>query len=196
MNTYFPARMDTYDGDNRDNRGISGTFRNGIKLSDKTFYPFMLRYNGTSSVLTSEEDTIRPRLNAAGANVKRVYALLAVRHAYKEDSTKEWVFSLETDLLALEAAILATPGCRLIIIDPITAYLGGTDSHKNAEIRGLIAPLAALAAKHRIAVVCVTHLNKSRNGPAIYRSIGSSAFAAAARAVWAVTKDRAILGAG
>jgi len=54
----------------------------------------------------------------------------------------------------------------------------------------LIAPLAALAAKHGVAIVCVTHLNKSGSGPAIYRSIGSIAFVAAARAVWAVIKDK------
>jgi putative DNA primase/helicase len=135
------------------------------------------------------EDTIRPRLDAAGADVHRIKLLQAVRHNYRENQ-KEAVFSLGTDLPALEAAILATPGCRLVVIDPITAYLGETDSHKNAEIRGLFAPLAALAAKHGVAIVCVTHLNKSGSGPAIYRSIGSIGFVAAARAVWAVIKDR------
>jgi hypothetical protein len=115
--------------------------------------------------------------------------LQAVRHNYRENQ-KEALFCLATDLPALEAAILAVPDCRLVVIDPITAYLGDTDSHKNAEIRGLIAPLAALAAKHGVAIVCVTHLNKSGSGPAIYRSIGSIAFVAAARAAWAVVKDR------
>lgn len=144
-------------------------------------------------VLLSAEDgvadTIRPRLDAAGADVRRIVALQAVRRNYKEGPAKESTFSLETDIQALEDAILAVPGCRLVIIDPITAYLGATDSHKNAEIRGLLAPLSALAAKHSVAVLCVTHLNKSASGPAIYRAIGSIAFAAAARAVWAVTKD-------
>jgi putative DNA primase/helicase len=135
------------------------------------------------------EDTIRPRLDAAGADVRRIFALQAVCRNYKEGPAKESAFTLETDLAALEAAILATPGCRLVIIDPITAYLGKTDSNKNAEIRGLIAPLAALAIKHNVAIICITHLNKSANGPAIYRAIGSIAFAAAARTVWAVTKD-------
>lgn len=135
------------------------------------------------------EDTIRPRLDAAGADVQRIKAIHAVRHNYKENP-RESVFSLATDLVALEAAIQATHGCRLVIIDPITAYLGATDSHKNAEIRGLLAPLAALAAKYHVAIVLVTHLNKSGNGPAVYRTIGSIAFAAAARAVWGVVKDK------
>jgi len=75
-------------------------------------------------------------------------------------------------------------------IDPISAYLGAHDSHKNAEVRGLLAPLADLAARHRVAVVAVTHLRKG-DGPAMYRSIGSLAFVAAARSVWAVSKDKA-----
>jgi len=52
----------------------------------------------------------------------------------------------------------------------------------------VLAPLAALAARHSIAVLCVTHLRKSA-GAAIYRAISSIAFAAAARAVWAVAPD-------
>jgi putative DNA primase/helicase len=143
-------------------------------------------------LLSAEDDvadTIRPRLDAAGADVRRISALQAVRRNYKDDPSRESTFSLETDLPALEAAILKVSDCRLVVIDPITAYLGETDSHKNAEIRGLIAPLAALAAKLGVAVLCVTHLNKSAKGPAIYRAIGSIAFAAAARAVWAVIKD-------
>jgi len=74
-------------------------------------------------------------------------------------------------------------------LDPITAYTGQTDSHKNAETRGLLAPLSDLAAKHDVAMVAVSHLNKGGHGPAIYRTMGSLAFVAAARAVWAITKD-------
>jgi hypothetical protein len=76
------------------------------------------------------------------------------------------------------------------VIDPVTAYLGGVDSHKNADVRGLLAPLAAIAERHRVAIIAVTHLNKSGGGPAIYRAMGSLAFAAAARAAWAVSKDK------
>jgi len=77
---------------------------------------------------------------------------------------------------------------RLIVIDPISAYLGGVDSHSNAEVRSVLAPLVALAGRLGVAVLCVTHLRKSA-GAAIYRAISSIAFAAAARAVWAVASD-------
>ncbi len=76
-----------------------------------------------------------------------------------------------------------------MVIDPISAYLPGIDSHKNAEVRAVLAPLAEVAAKHDVAVVAVTHLRKGA-GAAMYRAMGSLAFVAAARAVFAVAKDR------
>ena len=81
------------------------------------------------------------------------------------------------------------PGIQLIIVDPITAYLGETDSHNNAEIRGLLMPLAALAAKYHVAIIGVSHLNKSQ-GNAMYRTMGSLGMIAASRGAWLVTKDQ------
>jgi len=145
-------------------------------------------------VLLSAEDaiadTIRPRLDAAGADVRRIAALEAVRAVSDDGREAARSFDLSRDLPALESAIRSVEGCRLVVIDPVTAYLGGVDSHKNADIRGLLAPLGALAERHRVAVVAVTHLNKSGGGPAIYRAMGSLAFAAAARAAWTVAKDK------
>ncbi len=144
-------------------------------------------------LLSAEDDaadTIRPRLDAARADVDRIVALQAV--PIISDRGKPAgvrMFDLTRDLPALVEAIGAAEDCRLVVIDPVTAYLGGVDSHKNAEIRGLLAPLGEIAARHRVAVVAVTHLNKSAGGAAIYRAMGSLAFTAAARAAWAVTKD-------
>ena len=90
----------------------------------------------------------------------------------------------------IESAIQQTHDCRLVIIDPIAAYLGCTDSHRDAALRGVLSPVANLAAKHHVAVVLVAHLNKSGGGKAIYRSSGSIAFIAAARSAWSVTKDK------
>ncbi len=142
---------------------------------------------GSVIILSAEDDnsdTIKPRLIAAGANVSNIASLRAVMRFDEEHQ-----FSLERDLPALEDAIEAVPECRMIVIDPITAYCGSTDSHKNAEIRSLLAPLAELASRHRVAIVCVSHLNKGQ-GSAIYRTMGSLAFVAAARAAYVVAKDR------
>jgi hypothetical protein len=80
------------------------------------------------------------------------------------------------------------PDCRLVIVDPISAYLGDVNEQCNSEVRGLLLPLAALAQQHGVAVLAVSHLRK-KEGAAIYRTMGSLAFVAAARAAWLVSKD-------
>lgn len=153
--------------------------------------PGVAQPTGGVVLLNAEDgvaDTIHPRLDAAGADMNRIVALEAVRSVGERGRESMRTFDLSRDLLALECAIRVVGECRLVVIDPITAYLGATDSHKNAEVRGLLAPLGELAARHRVAVIAVTHLNKSGSGPAIYRAIGSLAFTAAARSAWAVCK--------
>jgi hypothetical protein len=110
---------------------------------------------------------------------------------YDPDAQRDIIksFNLEVDLPALESAIGKSTDCRLVIVDPISAYCGRADGHKNNDVRALLAPLATLAAEHRVAVVAVTHLNKSGGANALYRAMGSLAYVAAARAVWLVTKD-------
>lgn len=122
-------------------------------------------------------DTIRPRLEAAGADLSRCHI------------SREPGFSLADDLGRLSAAIAACPGVALVIIDPISAYLGGIDGHKNAEVRALLAPLMELASKHEVAVVCISHLNKGGGSEAMMRVTGSLAFTATARAAYLVAKD-------
>jgi len=146
---------------------------------------------GSVIFLSAEDDaadTIRPRLDAVGADVSRVYTLEAVRVQLTDGSFAEKAFNLETDVAALEGVLREHPDVLLIVIDPISAYLGGVDSHSNAEVRGVLARLAALAAHYGVAVLCVTHLRKSARA-AVYRAIASIAFTAASRAVWAVAPD-------
>lgn len=153
----------------------------------------LLKDSPAGVVLLSAEDdladTIRPRLDAAGADVARVVSLQAVRRLRVDGKTEEAYFDLTQDLPALEAAIQKTSDCKLVVIDPLTAYLGKIDGHKNAEVRAILARLFELAARHKVAVLAVTHLNKASTLPAIYRAMGSLAFVAAARAVWAVVRD-------
>jgi hypothetical protein len=145
---------------------------------------------GAVIILTAEDDiadTVLPRLKTNEADVSKVVAIQGVKYPNEEE---QFYFNLIAHLPALEQAIIQTPESRLVIIDPITAYLGKTDSNKNAEVRGALAPLAALAGKYRVAVVGVSHLTKNQGIKAIYRTMGSLAFTAAARAVWVVSKDK------
>jgi hypothetical protein len=146
---------------------------------------------GSVIILSAEDDpgdTIRPRLESAGADLTKVHILQAIRRAKTNGDTSFEQFSLETDLEALQDAAASLDDARLVVLDPISAYLGSTDSHVNAKMRGLLAPLSDMASGLRVAVGAVTHLNKSL-GSAIYRSTGSIAFVAAARAVWLFAKS-------
>ncbi|MDH3670561.1 MAG: AAA family ATPase [Gammaproteobacteria bacterium] len=147
---------------------------------------------GDVLILSAEDapaDTIRPRLDIAGADVQRVHLLKAIREKAQDGRVFQRQFSLKRDLDHLSDE-LSRREYVLVIIDPVSCYLDSTDSHTNADIRALLAPLAELAATYRVAVVCVTHFNKAGGMTAMYRAMGSIAFVAAARAVWTVTKAR------
>lgn len=140
---------------------------------------------GDVLLLSAEDgiaDTIRPRLDALGADVTRVHHVAVVRAANQERAIKL------ADVDIIEQAIRETRA-KLVIVDPLSAYLGATDSHRDAEVRGLLAPLSATAEANGAAVLAVMHLSKGGHGKAIYRAVGSIAFAAAARVVLAVAAD-------
>lgn len=146
--------------------------------------------SGSVVLLQAEDgiaDTVRPRLDKAGADVAKVHAITGVK---RSDDGSPGEFSLKDDLAKLEAVVEATAETRLVIIDPITAYLGKTDSHRDADVRALLAPLAKLAERHQVAVVAIMHLNKTSGTKAMYRPGGSLAFTAAARAAWLFIADK------
>ncbi len=134
-------------------------------------------------------DTIKPRLIAAEADVSKCHIIEAIRTKTKDGRDSERPFYLSQDVQRLGMALGQIGHVRLVIIDPITAYLGETDSHNNAEIRGVLAPLSAMAASHGAAILLITHLNKSTGQNILARVIGSTGMPAAARACYLVSKD-------
>jgi putative DNA primase/helicase len=129
-------------------------------------------------------DTIRPRLDLLDADVRRIFHFEGIR-APKGASQP---FLLDRHVPELDAALSDRDDVRLVVLDPISGFMGRTDSHKNAEVRGILSPLAKLAEKHRVAVVAISHLTKAP-AKTIYRTLGSIGFVAAARAAWAVVED-------
>jgi hypothetical protein len=123
-------------------------------------------------------DTLRPRLDAVGADVHRIFAL-------NEPLTFD-----TAGLIRLEAAIIEHAPV-LVIIDPLFAFTGGkVDIHRANECRAISAPLATIAERHGCAMLAVRHLGKSRGGGhALNAGIGSIDFAAAARSVLLVGRD-------
>ncbi|MFQ5732842.1 MAG: AAA family ATPase, partial [Planctomycetaceae bacterium] len=148
---------------------------------------------GSVLLVTAEDDpsdTIRPRLDAHHADVRRVHILTAVRHADENGDVTEVMFTLR-DVAALEAALKTLPDCRLIVIDPIGSFLGGgTDAHRDNEVRSVLAPVAQLAEKYGVAVLVVAHVRKTLAAYADDMALGSRAFTGIARAVWHLTHDR------
>jgi len=141
-------------------------------------------------LLSAEDDpadTIRPRLEAAGADLARIH----LPHPDSDSPQAFSPFSLQDpeNLDMLKMAVECTEDVRLLIIDPICAYLGNCNTARNDSVRKILAPLAAFAASHDIAILAITHLRKTSSQRAIYRAMDSLAFAAASRSVWFLTAD-------
>ncbi len=138
-------------------------------------------------------DTIRPRLEAAGADLRRCRIMGSIRVAQASPARqKRRCFNLLDDLPNLERALKRQPA-RLVVIDPLSAYMGDSrrvDTHKTSDVRSILAPLVELASAHRAAVVGIFHLNKREGSSAMDRINGSGAFVAAARAVWLIARDK------
>jgi putative DNA primase/helicase len=144
---------------------------------------------GSVIILSAEDDaadTIRPRLDAAGADPDKVYVVSAVRG---ENGKGRRSFNLQGDLALLENEITKIGDVRLVTIDPVSSYLGKVDSHRNAELRAVLEPIGEMASRLGVAVLSVTHLSKGSGGSANSRFIGSIAFVAAARAAFIVARD-------
>jgi AAA domain len=128
---------------------------------------------GNVFILSAEDgaaDTVIPRLMAAGADRERVHLVRAVR---ADDGKGQRAFNLQADLDLLAAEIKRIGEGRLVIIDPISSYLGPkVDSHVNAAVRGILEPVGEMAER------CASPSSASRirpRAPAPPRSTGSSA---------------------
>ncbi len=138
------------------------------------------------------EDTIIPRLMAAGADLTRIEIIKCVRTEGKDKS-----FSLVTDLDELRAKIEMYGDVEAIFIDPVASYTGGgkVNNHMNSEVRSFLTPLTDMAAEKHIFVLGVVHFNKKADvTSAMLRISDSLAYVAAARHVYVVVNDPEIEG--
>jgi len=149
----------------------------------------MPRSPGAVLIISAEDSvsqTIRPRLEAAGADLGRLRIVTGV-----VDGELERPLSLPDDVPLLEAQIRAE-GIRLLLVDPLMAFLGrdargcAIDAHKDQSIRRLLSELTRLADHTGTAVLLVRHLNKAQSGRALYRGGGSIGITGAARSVLVV----------
>ena len=119
-------------------------------------------------------DTIKPRLEAVGADCSRVQTI---------DDSKSMLTLTDQ---RLEEAIRNTDA-GLLVLDPLQAYLGsGVDMHRANEIRPIMKKLSAVAERTGCAVVLIGHMNKASGMKSGYRGLGSIDFTAAARSILVV----------
>jgi AAA domain len=141
-------------------------------------------------ILTAEDalkDTVIPRLIASGADRSKVHVLTGTK-IEGAAAGEEDLFDLTRDVAVLRDVLRTNRKIRIIIIDPLTAYLGETQAHKNAQVRKVLTPLVKLVEDYGVLVIGVTHLNKSA-GKAIYRVLDSIAFVALGRILHLVIQD-------
>jgi putative DNA primase/helicase len=134
-------------------------------------------------------DTIVPRLVAAGADPDRVHLVDGVRIS---GENRTFPFSLVTDLHLLKKKIRQIGNVTLVIIDPISAYLGvgKVDSRSATDVRGTLTPLKNMAEELHVAVIGIAHFNKKEEvKSALLRVSDSIAYVAQARHVYAVLDD-------
>jgi hypothetical protein len=145
---------------------------------------------GNIVVLSAEDDindTIVPRLRAAGADLDRVHIARMIRQGEGKR-----MFNLVSDLELLRQKLDEIGDVVMVIIDPMSAYLGvgKVDSYRTTDVRGVLAPLTELAAEKRIFVLGVLHFNKKSDvNNAMLRIADSLAFTATARHCYVVVDD-------
>jgi hypothetical protein len=140
-------------------------------------------------VLLSAEDgladTVRPRLDAAGADTSKILALATV----PDEDGHDRLLSIPEDLALIEKGIRRV-GARLVVVDPLMAFLSGdTNSHRDQDVGRALAPLAGLAERTGAAVLVVRHLNKAAANNPLYGGGGSIGIIGAARIAFVVGRD-------
>jgi len=138
----------------------------------------------------SAEDTIRPRMEAAGGDPSQVLLLNTVEcFDEKRLGIYERPFSLSRDLVDLEEAIKQRKAI-LVVLDPLMAVLGrNIDSSRDQDVREVFTPLAQLAERTGCAILIIRHLNKGSSDNILYRGSGSIGIIAAARIGLLVAHD-------
>lgn len=131
----------------------------------------------------SASNTVKPRLLAAGADVRRIFCAQA-----QQDGLRDLV-SLPSDVERI-AALVRDHRCRLIVVDPFSASLGTEiNSHRDQDVRRAMAALTQIAEAERAALLLVAHFNKAPAGDALTRVLGSRGLTAASRSVLVFGRD-------
>jgi hypothetical protein len=144
------------------------------------------REGGATLIATAEDSpefTVRPRLEAARANLDLVH-FIKISQDGIEDGLR-----IPEDVAILEK-LVAEHGARFLVIDPLVAYLPGEiNSWRDQSVRLALRPLQQLAERQMCAVEALIHLNKGMSSDPLRRISGSGGFGNAARSVLLLARD-------
>jgi len=156
------------------------------RVSSGTDWPDSARARRRAVLIATAEDdfddTVVPRLMAAGAD-------LTLCHAIGAEAANIDALCVDIDRKA-ESLRARGQIVGLAVIDPLASYLGKVDSHNDGQVRVALRPLRDVAARHRIAIVALRHTRKAGSGSAMDQVSGSLGFVASARAAFLITPDR------
>src|SRR5258708_3452030 len=140
----------------------------------------------------SAEDTIKPRMEAAGGDPSKMFLINTIEDFdEKRLAIYARTFSLSRDLNELEREIKRT-NAILVVLDPLMAILGrNIDSSRDQDVREVFTPLAQLAERNGCAILIIRHLNKGTSDKVLYRGARSIGIIAAARTALVVSHDPA-----
>ncbi|HLP85465.1 MAG TPA: AAA family ATPase [Phycisphaerales bacterium] len=135
-------------------------------------------------------DTIRPRLEAAGADLRQIVMLEGRKGTNREGVSVVQAFTL-SDVETLRAVLAKRPNTKLVIIDPIGDFMGANvNSNQDTEVRAILGPLARLAREFDCAILLVAHTRKSEASHPDDTVLGSRAYTGIARCVLHVMADK------
>jgi putative DNA primase/helicase len=143
---------------------------------------------GEVLIFASEDDlndTAVPRLMAAGADRNKVHFATMRGGQTKEEREMQ----LTSDGEAIKKFLDENANIRLVVIDPVSNYLGHANMNKEQEVRKALTPLQKLVAETSVAIIGIMHLNKKADSQPIHRIGGAMAFVGVARAVWLFFRD-------
>ena len=145
-------------------------------------------------ILSAEDDpetTLRPRLEAAGANLDRIHLLESVvLKDVKGNKAVERIAQLDSDIAMIGAYLDLYPQIKVVIIDPISSFLGSASLNKEQEVRRVLQPLAIRAREQGLAVIMVAHFNKNSEArSAMDRVGGAKAIVGMGRAAWTCVRE-------
>jgi archaellum biogenesis ATPase FlaH len=158
------------------------------RITQGTFLPLSEQRTGKgtcfiASAEDASEDTIVPRLISCKADLARVEIF---RRVNTEDGERYMTFPRDINRLKDK---VSKCGARIVVIDPLNAFLSKeTDSHRDQDVRLVLAPFEDMAEELQVCILIIAHLNKKEDSSTIYRIGGSIGIVGAARSVLAVTE--------